>query len=438
MSDLNEIKSLLDEQGKAFAAFRAANDERLAQVEKRGEDAVTVDAVAKLNAELDRLGDALKAAEKRSADMELRINRPGAPGDGGAAEAKSAAEMTLHLTVHRSSRGLPTPAAFSVDEYRAYKSAFLAFARGREFGDEIKALSTGSDPDGGYLVPADMTGRIVQKVYESSPIRQIAAVQAISSDALEGGFDADEAASGWVGETAARTETTSPTVGKWRIPVYECYAAPKATQRLLDDAAVNVEAWLEGKIADKLARAEATAFVAGTGIAQPRGFTTYTTAATADATRARGTLEHVATGSSGSFGTAPNGSDKLIDLVHKLKASYRAGATWVMNRSVVGKVRQLKAGSGNDYIWLPSMVSGQPASLLGYPVVEAEDMDDLGANSLSIAFGDFGRGYQIVDRVGVRTLRDPYTDKPNVIFYSTRRVGGDVVDFDAIKFLKFI
>jgi len=298
-------------------------------------------------------------------------------------------------------------------------------------------MSVGSDPDGGYLVTPDTGGSIVTKVYESSPIRQIAAVQLISTDALEGINDLNEANAGWVAEQAARTATTSPQVGKWRIPVHEMYAMPEATQQLLDDSMVDIEAWLAGKVADKLARLEATAFVSGNGVGQPRGFLDYTTAATADATRAWGVLEHLATDTSASFGTDPNGSDKLIELVHKLKEAYRNDARWVMNRAVLGATRRLKDTDGG-YIWLPSMEAGQPSSLLGYPVTEAEDMPAIAANSLSIAFGNFRLGYQIVDRQGIRSLRDPFTNKPFVRFYTTRRVGGAVQNFEALKLLKFI
>lgn len=186
-----------------------------------------------------------------------------------------------------------------------------------------------------------------------------------------------------------------------------------------------------------MARTENTAFVSGSGVGRPRGFTSYTTAATGHATRTWGVLEHVGTGSNGSFGSAPNGSDKLIDLVHKLKAPYRANATWVCNKTTAGALRKLK-DADNHYVWLPGMENGQPDRLLGYPVVMAEDMPDFSVtDALAIAFGDFKRGYSIVDRPGMRLLQDPYTSKPYVIFYSTRRVGGDVLNFEALKFLKF-
>jgi HK97 family phage major capsid protein len=213
------------------------------------------------------------------------------------------------------------------------------------------------------------------------------------------------------------------------------YAAPRATQKLLDDAVFDVEGWLAGKVADKLSRTEGAAYVAGNGIAKPKGFTAYSTAATADATRDWGTLEHIDTGANGDF-AASNPADKLFDLEAAFKPGYLAGASWVTRRSVIVKVRKFK-GSDNNYLWQPGLQAGKPATLIGYPIVMAEDMPALATNSLSMALGNFKTGYQIVDRFGVRLLRDPFTAKPYVIFYTTKRTGGGVVNFEAIKFLRF-
>jgi HK97 family phage major capsid protein len=439
MTEFSEIKDLLVEQQKAFDAFKAANDSRLAQVEKGAEDAVTADEVKKINDALDGIADKIKEARARQDEMEARLNRPGATGGGDATEAKAITDFNMQRALSAAAKQRPAPSPLDTDGYREYLSAFNAYVRrgpDESWGDaERKALSVGQDPAGGYLVTPDMSGRMVSKIFESSPIRQIASVQTISTDSLEGALDLDEAAAGWVGETGSRSETGTPDVGEWKIPAHEQYAAPKVTQKLLDDTAINIEQWLADKVSGKLARSEATAFVTGNGVLKPRGFLDYPTAATADASRAWGTVQHVATGTSGGWGTAPNGSDKLVDLVHSLKAAYRSGAVFVMNRATVGSIRKLKAD--NQYIWLPSMIAGQPSSLIGYGVTEAEDMPDVGADSLSVAFGDFRAGYQIVDRQGVRTLRDPYTAKPYVVFYTTRRVGGALLDSEAIKILKF-
>jgi len=268
-------------------------------------------------------------------------------------------------------------------------------------------------------------------VFETSPMRAYASIQVISTDALEGLFDLEEASSGWVGETDARSETGTPQLGKWRIPVHELYAKPKATQKILDDAEINLETWLAQKVAEKFARDEAAAFVAGNGVNKPRGFLSY-----ADGTTLPGTIERINTGANGAFASAPSGGDALIDALYGLKAQYRANATWFMNRATTKLARKLKDSDG-AYLWSPGIAAGQPATLLGYPVAAFEDMPDPATGSLSIAVGDMRSAYQIVDRVGIRTLRDPYSAKPYVEFYTTKRVGGDVVNFEAIKLIEF-
>jgi HK97 family phage major capsid protein len=297
--------------------------------------------------------------------------------------------------------------------------------------EELKALSVGSDPDGGYVVNPDLSGRIVAKVFETSPLRAYASVQVISTDALEGLFDLNEAASGWVGETEARAETGTPALGKWRIPTHELYAKPTATQKLLDDGEIDMEAWLATKVAEKFARDEATAFVSGNGVGKPRGFLDY-----ASGTTLPGTIERFKSGVNGGFATDGTGSDVLISALYGLKAPYRANAVWAMNRSTTAAVRKIKDSDG-AYIWQAGLAAGQPATLLGYPVASFEDMPALATGSLSIAVADWRETYQIVDRIGIRTLRDPFSAKPYVEFYTTKRVGGDVVNFEAIKLVSF-
>ncbi len=323
---------------------------------------------------------------------------------------------------------------FRATDMDGYKAAFDTFLRkGEEVmgPDERKALSVGTDPDGGYVVNPDLSGRIVMKVFESSPMRAYASVQVISSDALEGLFDLNEASSGWVGETDSRAETNTPQLGKWRIPAHELYAKPKATQKLLDDASINMESWLASKVAEKFARDEANAFVVGNGSNKPRGFLTY-----ASGTTLPGTIERFPTTVNGAFAAAPDGGDVLINALYGLKQQYRANATWFMNRATLKLTRKLKDDDG-AYLWSPGIAAGQPASLLGYPVASFEDMPDPATDSLSIAVGDMREAYQIVDRIGIRTLRDPYSAKPYVEFYTTKRVGGDVVNFEAIKLIEF-
>lgn len=444
MPDINES---IEGLGKAFEEFKKTHAQEVAELKKGIADVVTADKLKRIDDDLHRLSEAKEKAEReaqaRIDEIEKRMNRPG--GAGGrdmAAEAKELAQFNIERKSNAMAQGKPMPAAdVSADDYRAYKAAFSAIMRKGNADmlstEERKALQVGVDSDGGYLVPADMSGRIVVKVYESSPIRQIASAQTISTDTLEGLNDLDEAAAGgWVGEATTRSETNTPQIGRWAIPVHEQYASPKATQKIIDDAAVDIEAWLAGKVADKLVRYENAAFVTGNGVSKPRGFTDYTTAATADASRSWGQLEHIATGVNGDF-PASNPADKLFDLVGAFKDAYLANARWVTRREVITKIRKFKESTTNGYLWQPGLQQGQPDQILGYPVTKAADMPTLATGSLSLSFGDFRAGYQIVDRIGIRVLRDPYTAKPYVIFYTTKRVGGGVLDFEAIKFLKF-
>jgi HK97 family phage major capsid protein len=412
----------------AFEEFKRANDARLAEIEKKGAaDPLLEEKLKRIDADLDRaqkVADEAALAAKRQGRVVTNEN-----GDSVNLDAKAA--EWAGMLARRRGEAVPSFDAAGMD---AYKAAFDRFLRKGEevMGvDERKALSVGTDPDGGYVVNPDLSGRIVMKVFETSPMRAYASIQVISSDALEGLFDLEEASSGWVGETEARSETNTPQLGKWRIPVHELYAKPKATQKLLDDASINMEAWLASKVAEKFARDEANAFVVGNGIGKPRGFLTYSSGTTLP-----GTIEQFATGSSGAFAAAPNGGDVLINALYGLKAQYRANATWFMNRATMTAVRKLKDTDG-AYLWSPGIAAGQPASLLGYPVASFEDMPDPASNSLSVAVGDMREAYQIVDRLGIRTLRDPYSSKPYVEFYTTKRVGGDVVNFEALKLVRF-
>jgi HK97 family phage major capsid protein len=301
-----------------------------------------------------------------------------------------------------------------------------------------KALSVGIEADGGYWVTPEMSSRVLTRIFETSPIRTIASVMTIGTDAVEFPNDLNSAVSGgWVGEKQSRDETDTPQVGTQRIPVHEQYAMPKATQKLLDDATFAVESWLANKIADIMIRTENAAFVSGNGEAKPKGFLDYASASvtTDDATRAWGILQYVPSGGAADFHATLPG-DALIDIVHKIQPQFRAGAVWLMNRATTAGVRKMKDGQDN-YLWSAGDIQrGNPQSLFGHPIVMAEDMPDVGANTFPIVFGDFRAGYQIVDRQGIRTLRDPFTDKPFVLFYTTRRVGADVLNFDAIKLFK--
>lgn len=425
-----EIKKAIgavDALHAGFEEFKKANDERLAQIEKKGSaDVVTEAKLRKIEEDLEKaqkIADEAVLAAKRQSRIVTDEN-------GNVLDLDRKAQEWASMNARR--RGAVI-GSFGSADMEGYKAAFDTFLRKGEevMGvEERKALSVGADPDGGYVVNPDLSGRIVMKVFESSPMRAYASVQVISTDALEGLFDLNEASSGWVGETDSRAETNTPQLGKWRIPAHELYAKPKATQKLLDDASINMEAWLASKVAEKFARDEANAFVVGNGVNKPRGFLTY-----ASGTTLPGTIEQFPTGASGALASAPDGGDALINALYGLKQQYRANATWFMNRATTKLVRKAKDSDG-AYIWSPGIQAGQPATLLGYPVAAFEDMPDPASNSLSIAVGDMREAYQIVDRLGIRTLRDPYSAKPYVEFYTTKRVGGDVVNFEAIKLVK--
>lgn len=423
----NDIRSAVYDLGRAFEAFKEANDQRLREIERRGTaDPVTEMKVNRLNAEITRAIDSADAAKKRVDQIETALHR--AP-LGGGDDWKEAETFMLERKGFISGD-------MGIDAYRQYKGAFRGYLRKNNAGsgvDEIKALSVGSDPDGGYTVTPDMSGRISALVRETSPMRQVANVITIGTDALEGINDLNEATSGWVGETENRSETTAPKIGEYRIPVHEQYAEPRATQKLLDDSLFNIEEWLSLKIAERLARMENESFVNGNGIKKPRGFLTY--AAGTPSASGFSVIEQLPSGGSGGFAEDDPG-DALINLVYALKSAYREKAVFMMKRSTLAEVRKLKDGNDN-YLWQPDFQMKQGGTLLGFNVVEAEDMPAIGAGSLSIAFGDFNAGYQIVDRQGIRILRDSFTAKPYVKFYTTKRVGGDVVNFEAIKLMKF-
>jgi len=324
-------------------------------------------------------------------------------------------------------------------EDRELKNAFVQFVRsGDKSGvNAIKAAMTvDSDLDGGVLVAPQIATEIWKVMRDVSPIRQVARIVELGSDAYEEPQDqGNSAGADWVGEREARQNTSTPKLGALRIPSHELSAQPAVTQKLLDDASFDVERWLIDKLGEDFAIKEGNAFVAGNGVGKPRGYTTYPTSAVADATRAWGKLEHVITGAAGAF-AATEPADVLVDVSLKLKPQYLTNARWMMSRATAAVVRKLKDANEN-YLWQPALQTGQPNMLLGYPVMFDEEVPAIASNSLSIWFGDFGRGYTIAQRKAIGTLRDPFTNKPYVNFYTVARVGGDVCDFHALKAVKF-
>ena len=320
-----------------------------------------------------------------------------------------------------------------------HQKAFAAYLRSgdddalRGLEIEGKAMSTAVAADGGYLVDPQTADVIKSTLSSTASIRAIANVVNVDATSYDVLIDHAEIGAGWATETGAATETTTPVIDRITIPLHELSALPKASQRLLDDSAFDIEGWLAGRIADKFARSEAAAFVAGDGIDKPRGFLNYPRVD--DAVWTWGNIGTVPTGADGAFdATAP--ADAVIDLVYALEAEYRAGATFVMNSKTAGVVRKLKDNDGR-FLWSDGLSAGEPARLLGYPVLVAEDMPDIASGAAAIAFGNFAAGYTIAERPDLRVLRDPFSAKPHVLFYATKRVGGAVSDFAAIKLLSF-
>lgn len=429
-AQIEEVKQIAGQLAKTFEEFKAANDARLDELEKKGKsDVLTTEKVDRLNKELDdlqqKMKDAAKTSEKVS-EMEKRLARPGQK-DGkdtiDPQEEKYFAGFTNYLR-----KGDDRQLIDISRNQNEFKNVLNHF-------EQKDGMAIVGDATGGFMVPPTWANRVVAKQYETTPMRKYATVMTTTGDSIEFPTDPSDIGGGWVGETDARPVTSGLTPGKDRIDVQEVYAMPKLTQKLLDDNGFNLEAYLSKRITDKLARLQNAAFITGDGIKSPRGITTYTTSTADDSSRAWGTVQVFGTGVSGDF-AASNPGDILSNVVGSLKAPLQAGSNWFMPRSVQAKIRQFKT-SALGYIWEPSLVAGAPDKLLGYPVELAQDMPALAANSLSLAFGNFGEAYTIVDRMGIRMLRDNLTVKGYVLFYTTQRVGGGVVNSEAYKLVKF-
>lgn len=398
--NLNET---INELNRTFAQFREQNDRRLADLERGREDVVTNEHVDRINASVGYLTQAVEA-QQQAIDA-LRIG--GMPGDGLTAEA------------------------------REHASAFNAwFRRGvneQALSDlQVRAgLTTQSDPDGGYLLPEQMENTIDRVLGTVSAVRGLARVVTISSNEYAKLVSQGGAVSGWVGEEEARAETGTPTLSKIAINAGEIYANPAATQRSLDDGVIDVAQWLADEVSIEFAEQEGAAFISGNGINKPMGFLSETTVA--NTSYAWGKLGFTVTGGAAAFASS-NPADALMDLFYSLKQGYRNGASFLTSDAVLGTIRKFKDGQGN-YLWSPP-TADMPGLILGKPVVTDDNMPALAANAFPVAFGNWQRGYLITDRAGITVLRDPFTNKPNVHFYTTKRVGGKTVNFEAIKLLK--
>lgn len=400
MSD--EIRELIEQQGKAFEEFKKSNDERLAALEK-GE------ARSELEEKTDRINDELGRLSAAVDELAKKANRPGAPG----AEGDEALQAE-------------------------HKSAWLKWVRkGDDAGladIEHKAMNVGTPADGGYAVPIQQDRDIMRLLTDLSPMRQVCRVMTVGTEDYRKLVNLGGTASGWVGETDARPATAGPTLAQLKPSFGELYANPEVTQKALDDIFFNVEGELSQDISESFAVLEGKAFLSGTGTNQPVGLLTAKTSAEADSARAFGTVQHIATGVADNF-PAKDPADILIDLIYSMKAGYRTGAQFMVNSMTLAAMRKWKDGQGN-YIWQPAIQNGQPGSIFGYGYVTNEDMPSAGAGAIPVVFANFQQAYTIFDRVGIRSLRDPYTNKPFVGFYTTKRVGSMIANTQAVKFLK--
>ena len=400
MSD--EIRELIEQQGKAFEEFRKSNDERLAALEKGEARSELEEKTERINDELGRLSAVVDELAKKA-------NRPGAPG----AEGDEALQAE-------------------------HKSAWLKWVRkGDDAGladIEHKAMNVGTPADGGYAVPIQQDRDIMRLLTDLSPMRQVCRVMTVGTEDYRKLVNLGGTASGWVGETDARPATAGPTLAQLKPSFGELYANPEVTQKALDDIFFNVEGELSQDISESFAVLEGKAFLSGTGTNQPVGLLTAKTSAEADSARAFGTVQHIATGVADNF-PAKDPADILIDLIYSMKAGYRTGAQFMVNSMTLATMRKWKDGDGN-YIWQPAMQNGQPGSIFGYGYVTNEDMPSAGAGAIPVVFGNFQQAYVIFDRVGIRSLRDHYTNKPFVGFYTTKRVGSMIANTQAVKFLK--
>jgi HK97 family phage major capsid protein len=314
-------------------------------------------------------------------------------------------------------------------EVKSFVDGYLRL--GRE--SEVKSINAVNPSDGGFAVPRQIDAAIASRITRISPIRSIAQVVQTGTAGYRKLVSTSGIASGWVSETAARPETGTPQFAEIAPPTGDLYANPAASQAMLDDVGFDLEAWLANEIATEFARAEGSAFVKGTGTNQPEGFLNTTKATADDSARAFGAVQYIGTGSATGLGSSLD--TKLIDLIHSMKAGHRQGAVFVMNSATLASVRKLKTSEG-AFVWQPGLTEGQPNRLLGYPVIEAEDMPDVAGGAFPIAFGNFQNGYLIAEHGATRVLRDPFTNKPFVHFYATKRIGGKVLDSNAIKLLK--
>lgn len=386
----SQIKAAVDALQGAFTQFKAEHTQQLAEI-KAGRSG------ADQEAKLENINAAMSGLQKEVEDAHTKIAaaQHGAPGAG--------------------------------LRDKEYTDSFNAHMRK---GDVQASLNKGTAEEGGYLTPVEWDRTITDKLRDESPMRELAQVQVTSKAGWSKLFNMGGTGSGWVGETDARPETATPVLAALGFGHGEIYANPAATQQLLDDSEINIESWLAAEVQAEFAEQEGIAFISGDGVKKPAGILTYVTGGANAAKHPFGAIKAINSGAA-----ADISSDAVLDLIYGLPKKYRQNARFLTNNLTIAKLRKLKDGQGN-YLWQPSAQAGQPATFHGYGLAEDENMPDVAANSLPILFGDFKRGYLIIDRMGVRVLRDPYTKKPYVLFYTTKRVGGGVQNPECLRALK--
>jgi HK97 family phage major capsid protein len=401
-ADASDAKTVLAELQKTFHDFKAENDRQMADLKKGINDPLQATKVETINAAVTEMQSQMSELAIKAAAFEM----------GGSAKTDKDVE--------------------------AHKTAFNSFFRKgvdaglRELEVQAK-LTTQSDPDGGFIVPSEMEKSIDRVLGTMSAVRSLATVRQIGAASYKKLVNLGGTTSGWVGETASRTETNTPTLSGLDFPAMELYAQPAATQTMLDDASFNIEQWLADEVAIEFAEEEGAAFVSGNGVGKPRGLLSYDMVA--NASYAWGKVGYIKTGVAADFHATLPG-DNIIDLIHSLKRGYRQNATFLTNDLTIAKIRKFKDSTSGEYLWQPSLQLGTPSTLAGYAVETDDNVPDVGAAAFPLLFGDFKRAYLVIDRMGIRVLRDPFTSKPNVLFYTTKRVGGGIQNFEAIKVLK--
>lgn len=406
-----EVINKVGEIQSAVKEMREANDAHLKKY-----DGLLLEKTDKINTDITTMMDALDVLQKRANRIPVTM--------------KDIRGQTIEMS----------------EDQVAHTKAFHEWFRKGSNEDKLKGLhvklmQTGDDTSGGYFVPRQIDTEVLKVLQIQSPMRQVCKVINLSTPDYVQFVNLRGSTTNWVGETETRAETNTPTFAGITPYMGELEAMPKATQQMLDDANFDIEGFLAAEVGEQFGIAEGTAFVTGNGVKKPLGLLSKTISVTADASLIFGTIGAVKSGANGAFATnsgVTNAADVFYKTVGELKPAYRVGMQWMFNRKFETAARQLKDGQ-NNYLWsLNNFQTGYVPSLIGIPYVLNEDMPDYTTTSNNaVALGNFARAYTIVDRMGIRTLRDPYTSKPYVLFYMTKRVGGMVTDTFAVKVIQF-